>query len=125
SANDFLVVPPVNAAIGKGRMTPDHRPIRHRIGRLQQMRAADLFIALGTQLRDDEIALLIRQEKPIAVHDNEGRRPALLFAAGGNKSLPYTLARIGFEAAELAIAARAVDVAVTDERRCDDTVQRI
>src|SRR5262245_31601862 len=106
-------------------MAPNNLAICHRVGRLKQVRAADFFVTFRAELRDDEIAFLVRQKKAVAVFDDERSGPAFFFSARGNKCFPHTLAGVSLKATELAITARAVNVAVLDEWRGDDAVKRV
>src|SRR5260370_26482624 len=91
------------------------------------MRAADFLIAARTELRDDQVAIFIEQEKAVPVFDDEGVGPAHFLAAGcrGVQRFPEAFAGVRLEAAQLAIAANAVDVAVLQDRRAHGGMQRI
>src|SRR6266404_5428545 len=119
--------------MGKGRMRPEHpRSIfgalarHHHVGRLQEMSAADFFITLGTESCDDQIAMLVEEKEAITVRHQESVGPALLTGARGRlKGLPEAIARGCSQAAQLAIAAHAVDRIALEIRRADDAVQTV
>src|SRR6266581_6709575 len=85
NANDFLVVSGVDAAVGKGRMGPDYVAARRGVGRFEQVNPADFLVTQQAEEGDDQVALFIRQKKPVAVFHQEGIRPARLLPAGGLK----------------------------------------
>src|ERR1041384_6852506 len=89
------------------------------------MRAADFFVTFGTELRDNEIAFFVGQKEAITIFDDERRGPAHFFATGRFKTFPDAFAGVGVEAAELAVAAHAVNVAAIEERRAHDAVQTV
>ena len=51
-AADFAVVAEVHATIGKGG-APDEGALAHTMGRLNELRAADLLVTLGAESCDD------------------------------------------------------------------------
>src|SRR5947208_1648500 len=88
------------------------------------MRATDLLVAFGIEPGDDEIALLVKEEKAAAILDDKSIGPADGFAGGsGLEGLPDPLAGVRFEAAQLAIAAHTVDVSVLEKGRAHDRVE--
>src|SRR5260370_42403309 len=75
---------------------------------------------------DDQIAVLVEEKKAIAVRDQESIGPALLAGAGSClKRLPEAIARGCLQAAQLAIAAHAIDIIVLEIGRADDAVQAV
>ena len=111
-ADNLLVVARVNTAIGKGGMGPNHRPAAVFIRRLQQVRAAKLLVALRAELRNDQISSLVEQEKTVRVFDNKRVGPADRFIPGRRlKGFPHAFAGLGIQAAKLAVAANAIDIA--------------
>ena len=65
-------------------MSPDNRPAKGFIGRLQQMSAADLFVFLRSEAGDDQVARLAEQKIPIAVlRQKRGPVRFAAVAAGG------------------------------------------
>src|SRR5690349_24648635 len=110
-ADDLLVVAGVDGFVREGGMRPDDGPAGIAVDRIDQVRAAEFLVFLGRELRDDEVALLAEDEAAVAVFDHEGVAPALGLAAGRHEGFPEALARLQLQAAELAIAARAVEVA--------------
>ena len=67
---------------------------------------------------DDEFALLVAEQVAIAVPDQEGVPPSAL--TGGFEGLPDSPAASGVEAAQLSVAAHAVDMIARQNRRADD-----
>src|SRR2546422_6251078 len=110
--------------IGKGRVRPQHIAASGGVGGFEQVRAADFFVAARGEFGDDQVAFLVEEEKAVPVFDDESVGPADGFARGGGlESFPNALARAGFEAAQLAVAADAVDVAVFEEGRTHNGVE--
>src|SRR5260370_16721009 len=73
---------------------------------------------------DDQIAVLVEEKKAIAVRDQESIGPALLAGAGSClKRLPEAIARGCLQAAQLAIAAHAIDIIVLEIGRPAHAVQ--
>src|SRR6185503_13273711 len=64
-------------------------------------------------------------ETVIPLLHHERMSPTFGFAAGWREGFPEPLAGIELQAAELTVAARAVDVAVLDERCGHDAVQAV
>src|ERR1017187_7686397 len=108
-------------------MRPDHRTAGIAIGRFNDVRPADLLVALGSEPGDDQITLFIEQEKTVLILDNEGVGPARFLAVGGGgaEGFPKPLSAGGLEAAQLAVAANAVDISVLQERRAQGAVQSV
>src|SRR5437667_134534 len=73
---------------------------------------------------DDQLAAIVVDEITVAVAHQEARRPPGLLL-GRLESLPNALARFDVEAAQLAVAADAVDVIALDYRRGHQRVQAI
>src|SRR5262245_40815108 len=106
-------------------MRPDDIAPRRLVGRLQYLRAANLVVALWRQTRDDEVALLVKNEIAILVRDQERVRPASLLAAGSLERFPQAFAGRGFQAAQLAVAAHAIDVAVLHDGSAHEAMQAV
>ncbi len=85
------------------------------------MRPANLLVAFGIHLRDDQIPFLIEQEEVILILNNERVGPAHFLAVGRRslQSLPNPLASVSPEAAQLPVTANAVDKAILKERRAE------
>src|SRR6476661_5241161 len=67
-AHDLAIVAGEDAAIREGRMRPDDAAALragHAVGRLEDLRAVDLLVALRGQLGDDQLAVLVEEEKAI------------------------------------------------------------
>src|SRR5439155_7016919 len=99
-ANNLLVVAHEDAAVGEGGVRPDDRPAEGVVGRVDQVSAADLVIALGTQAGDDQVAVVVEEEKAVAVLDDEHVTAIGLLAVVGLVGRPDALARVHFHAAE-------------------------
>ena len=69
----------------------------------------------------------LKRKKRSPILDNEGVGPAHFLAVGGGgaEGFPNPLAGGGLEAAQLAVAANAVDVSVLQERRAQGGVQGV
>lgn len=52
-AADFAVVAEVHATIGEGRVRPDEGALAHAMGRLNELRAADLLVTFGAEPSND------------------------------------------------------------------------
>ncbi len=125
-ADDFFVVAHEDALAGEGGVGPDDGAAGVGGGGFEEMGAADLLVAFGGELGDDEVALLIGEEEAVGVFDDEGIGPADERAAGGGShGFPEALAGFELEAAELAVAADAVDVAVLNEGGADKAVEGV
>src|SRR5262249_30348478 len=124
-ANDLPVVPGIHAAVGKRRVRPHDLPAEGGAGWLKQVGPANLFVAFGAQLGDDQIALLRRQEEAIPVLDQENIRRTYLLAAVGFQRTPQALAGVGLDADELAVAGRAVNMTVFHKGRAEDAVEAV
>src|ERR1035441_3122840 len=111
-------------AVGKGGMGPKHRASGGIAGRREQMRAADLLVAARAKLRDDQIPLLVEEEKAVPVLHDEGVGPADWFAGGRSlEGFPNALAGLHLQATQLPVTADAVNEAVFKERRAHDGVE--
>src|SRR5262249_36091842 len=114
-ADDLLVVADEGALTRVGRVRPHHRappaepaPARELARRLDDVGAADLLVALGAELRNNQVALLVEQEPPVPLRRQEGIAPAhlpLLFGPGRGEVLPDPLAGRQLQAAQLTVAA--------------------
>src|ERR1041384_3105123 len=122
--NELFVIAGVEAAVRESGMRPDDEPATIFVGRFEEVGAAELFIALRAEVGNDEIAEFVEEEKPITVLDDKGVSPADPLAGGGGlERFPDALAGLGFEAAELTIAANAVDIAILEKGCAEDRVQ--
>ncbi|MDB6123220.1 MAG: hypothetical protein JWQ71_2213 [Pedosphaera sp.] len=117
-ADDFVVVAGVEGVVGVGGVGPEDVTAGGGAGGFEDVGAADFFVTFGTKFRDDEVAFFVEEEKAVGVFDEEGVGPAHFFfvVGGGFEGFPNAVAGVGFEAAELAIATDAVDVAVFEKR---------
>src|SRR5439155_15103012 len=81
-ADDLLVIANINRPIRERRMRPENVSIGEAAAqlarRLDDVCPADLLISFRTQLRDDQVALLVEQPVVIALFDQECIGPALL-----------------------------------------------
>src|SRR5437762_11588467 len=90
------------------------------------MSQANLLVAGGAKPGNDQIAMLIEQEEPVAVRDQKRVGPAFFARACGRlKGLPQPISRVGLEPAQLPIAADAVDIVAFEKRSADDAVQTV
>src|ERR1035441_5527500 len=91
-ADYLFVVPGIDATVGKGGMGPKHRASGGIAGRREQVRAADLLVAAGAELRDDQIPLLVEEEEAVPVLHDEGIGPADGLTGGrGHERFPNAL----------------------------------
>ena len=105
-------------------MRPDHIATLIRKRRGQQFRPAEFLRAGWLERRDDEVAVLGAEEEAVAVLHNVGVRAFEFLALGNEREVfPNALTRGGFEAAELAVVAHAVDMAGFEEGRGHQRVQ--
>src|SRR6516165_395911 len=125
NAHNFPVVACIAAAIGKCGMRPDHTPSRHRIGGLENIGPADFLVFLWRQASNDQIASLVEEENPVPLGNQKGVAPAERFTHNWFVSLPNAFAGVGFDAAQFAVAAHAIDMAVFDERSVHDTMESV
>lgn len=95
-------------------MGPDDVAAGGGVGGVEDVGAADFFVTFGAELCDDEVAFFVEEEEAVAVFYDEGIGPThFFFVVGGDfHGFPDALTGVGFQAAELAVAAGAVDVAV-------------
>src|SRR5437016_5798378 len=88
--------------------------VARRGRRLDQVCPADLFVALGGELRDNEVAAIGVEVHAIAIADHEPGGPAGVLLSRRLR-FPDALTRVSPQAPELAVAAEPVDVAVLDD----------
>src|SRR6266849_6751666 len=127
-SDDLFVVACIDVAVRVGGLRPIHgrklAPVSRRRGWFDQRRSADLLIAGGIRLHDDELAAIVVDEQPIAIaHDEPGGPAGPL--PGHRLGFPQTLAGRRPQTPELAVAADAVDVIADDHRRRDRRVQAV
>src|SRR5712691_1589702 len=126
--DDLFVVARIDVAVRVGWLRPVHgrklAPVSRRRGWFDQLRPADLLVAGGIRLHDDELAAIVVDEQPITVAHDEPRGPAgpLL---GHRLRFPQTLSGRRPQTPELAVAADAVDSITDDHRRRDRRVQAV
>src|SRR5438034_4623909 len=124
NANNLLIISGVHMPIGEGRMRPQHIASGRGVGRLQQMGAADLFVGFRGEPGDDEITFFVEEKEAVAIFHDESIGPAdRLPRGGGLECFPDPLARGGFQAAQLAVTADAIDVSVLQKRRAHDGIE--
>src|SRR4051812_48181162 len=105
-ADQLAVVAGVDAAVGERRVRPHDVTAAREEGRLDQVGAVDLRVALRRQLRDDQVALVAEEEMAVALRHDERRREQGL--ALERRVLPEPFAGGRFEAAQFAEDADAV-----------------
>ena len=66
-----MVVAEVDATVGEGGVRPDEGALAHAMGRLNELCAADLLVALGAEPRDDQLTKIVREKIPVAMSDSE------------------------------------------------------
>src|SRR4051794_22386521 len=76
--NDLFVVPHEDALAGVRRMAPAHSSPERFVGWLQDVSPADLFVLIGRETSDDQVARFAEQEIAIAVPGQ--KRGAVRFA---------------------------------------------
>src|SRR5262245_42428115 len=106
-------------------MRPDDRAARISVVGFDAMGAAEFFVLVRREVRDDEVALFAEEKAALALLHHEGVAPARRLAAGWRERFPKPLARLQLQAAELSVAAWAVDVAVLDQWRGHHAMQSI
>src|SRR5262245_3687161 len=94
-ACNLLVVTHEYTTIREGRVTPDDLPATRVLARVDQVRPTHLLVTLRRQLRDDQVALVVEDERAVALFDQEGRRQKTLLAARSGVCLPHLLAGVG------------------------------
>src|SRR5207249_5294543 len=99
-------------------------PVLRRRRGFAQVRAADLVVAIGIGLDDDELPAIVVDEEPIAISHDEPRCPACPLP-GDCLRFPHALTGLRPQAAKLAVAAQTVDAVADDDRRRDDRVQPV
>src|SRR5689334_15570693 len=112
----------VSAAIGKGRMTPEHIAAARILNRLEQPRLADLLETFGREPAQDQLTLIVPHKHSILLLNEKYRRkrPRL---AGHSITLPNAITRFRIQAAQLPFAAQTVDVIALPHRRGHGGVQ--
>src|SRR4051812_31665079 len=82
------------------------------------MGAADFLVTFRAKPGDDQISLFVKQEKTVAVLHDKSISPAdRLSGSSRPKGFPDSLACFEFQAAQLAITADTVDMAILNEWR--------
>src|SRR5438477_11652623 len=80
------------------------------------MRSADFLVTFRAQPGDDQIALFVEEEKPVAVFHDEGIGPADRFAGSGClEGFPNAFSSSCFQAAQLAVTANAINIIVLEK----------
>ncbi len=79
-ANDLFIIAGIDMPIGKGRVRPQHIAASGGVGGLEQVRAADFFVAARGKFGDDQVAFLVEEEKAVPVFNDESVGPADGFA---------------------------------------------
>src|SRR5258708_4897186 len=77
--DEFFVVTGVDVAVGKGWMRPDDVATGRGIRRFKEMSAADLGVAFGGELGDDQIAFFVFDEVAVSVF-HQVAPPGALFS---------------------------------------------
>src|ERR1700674_660413 len=107
-ADDLLVVARVDVPVGVRGMRPVHldelAPVSGRRGGHEQVRPADLLVAVRAGLHDDQLAPVVVDEQPVAVADDETLGPTRPLL-GHRLRFPDALARLRPKTPELAVAA--------------------
>ena len=80
-------------------MAPNQLAAAGGVGGGDKVGAADFIVALRAELGDDEVALLVVDEKPVAMLNEEGVSPAALGLGDGGKGFPHAFAGGGLNAA--------------------------
>src|SRR6516165_4237540 len=123
-AHQLLVIAGEHTPVRKGRMTPPHVPAKGRARGFQHLPAADLLVTLRTELGDEEVSRLARQEEAVAILDEEYRArpylPDILLIADRLKRLPQPLAGFQFHGPELARLIDTIHQTVFQKRRAID-----
>src|SRR5262245_40423146 len=65
NAEDFFIVSGIHALVRERRVHPHHRAIDEVIRRLQHLDAAEFFVTVGTQVCENQFAVLIEDEKAV------------------------------------------------------------
>src|SRR5262245_3407220 len=89
------------------------------------MHAAELFVFIRAEFRDDEVTCFAEEKTSIVVLHHESMAPAHRPAAGRRECFPEALAGFEVQATKLAIATRAVNISALDQRCGHHTVQAI
>src|SRR5690349_5182949 len=105
-------------------MAPVHIATERLAGWILHVPAADLGVALRAQLGDDEVAGLGGNEEAVLVLDEMRRAAAELLACDRFVGVPQASAVLEVDAAQLALGADAVNVAVFEEWGVVDRVNR-
>src|SRR5712692_3902497 len=109
-------------------MRPVHRAELATVPRigsgLDESGPADFVIPPRGQRGDDQLAPVIVDEVPIAIAHDESGSPASLLLSH-IQSLPHALSGLQVQAAELSVAADAIDIVTVDHRSVDYGMQTI
>ena len=122
-ADDLFVVAGKDTLHREGRVRPDCHAPHYGPRRLDQLRTADFFVTRGTQLGDDQIALLVMDEVSVLMWNQECVPPARF--AGRPVCLPQPLPVRGVETTQLTIAANAVDILAVEDGGRNNRVQAV
>src|SRR5262249_45996915 len=71
-ANDLLVVPGVNVAVGEGGVCPDDLPAAGGFNRVDDVSPVDLLIPFGREVRQYEVSAVVEEDEPVSLGHHEG-----------------------------------------------------
>src|SRR5258708_7623977 len=110
--DNFLVIASEDAPVGKCGMRPDYLPAESFLNGLQDPRPANLLVAFGTEVGQDQIALVIEEDELVSFLGHQKDRGTIgLFATSRGKSFPELLAVACPEATQFAHGANPIDMA--------------
>ena len=116
-AADFVVVSEVHATIGEGGVRPDEGALAHAMGRLNELRAADLLVTFGAEPGNDQLAKIVREKISVTVPDGKHIGPTRRSFAGGRcEGAPDAFSIGQTRADEVAAIAAGVEMAVGQKR---------
>src|SRR6266478_2261560 len=126
-ANNLLIIASISAAVGEGRVRPDHVAAEGFVGRIEQMGAADLLVTLGGHFREDQVAQIVKEQESVSLvaefHDENIRGANAFAIAIGFEGGPEPFSGFGLDAAKIPIAVGAVEVITLGKRRPEDAVK--